>query len=68
MAEQTITITIDKNGKINAETIGIKGEMCLDELQELLEDEGALLSVKKSDEYFQQQTVISQNKMQNKKQ
>jgi hypothetical protein len=67
MAEQTITITIDENGKINAETIGIKGEMCLNELQELLEEEGDLLSVKKTDEYFQQQIVKTQNKIQNKK-
>ncbi len=67
MAEQTITITIDENGKINAETIGIKGEMCFDELQELLEEEGDLLSVKETDEYFQQQIVKTQNKIQNKK-
>ena len=67
MAEQTITITIDENGKINAETIGIKGEMCLNELQELLEEEGDLLSIKKTDEYFQQQIVKTQNKIQNKK-
>jgi hypothetical protein len=67
MAEQTITITIDENGKINAETIGIKGEMCLNELQELLEEEVDLLSVKKTDEYFQQQIVKTQNKIQNKK-
>lgn len=68
MAEQTITITIDENGKINAETSGIKGEMCIDELQELLEKESDLLSVKKTDEYYQQQTVKIQNKIKNKKQ
>ena len=68
MAEQTITITIDENGKINAETIGIKGELCLDELQELLENDGDLLSVKKTDEYFQKQIVKTKTKIQNKKQ
>jgi len=67
MAEQTITITIDENGKITAETIGLKGEMCLDELQELLDNEGDLLSIKKTDEYFQQNKVKTQNKIQNKK-
>ncbi len=67
MAEQTITITIDENGKINAETIGIKGEICLDELQKLLENEGDLSFVKKTDEYYQQQTIKTQNKIQNKK-
>lgn len=54
MAEQRITITIDENGKIDASTSGIKGEMCLSELQELLDDFDNLQSVKKTDEYFQQ--------------
>ena len=67
MAEQTITITIDENGKITAETMGIKGEMCLNELQELLESEGDVLSVKKTDEYYQKQQIKTQNKLQNRK-
>lgn len=67
MAEQTITITIDKNGKINAETLGIKGEMCINELQELLEDEGNLLSVKKSDEYYQEENIKIKNTIKNKR-
>ncbi len=67
MAEQTITITIDQNGKINVETIGLKGEMCFDELQELLGNEADLLSVKKTDEYFQKQTIKTTKKIQNKK-
>lgn len=54
MAEQRITIIIDENGKIDASTSGIKGEMCLSELQELLDDLDNLQSVKKTDEYFQQ--------------
>ena len=67
MAEQTITITIDENGKIKAETSGIKGEICLDTLQELLEDQGNLLSVKKTDEFYQEQHIKVQNKIQNKR-
>ncbi len=66
MAEQRITIEIDENGKIKAETIGIKGEMCLDALQELLENEGDLLSVKKTDEFYQSQSVKQNIKIQNK--
>ncbi|WCC45662.1 DUF2997 domain-containing protein [Tenacibaculum finnmarkense] len=66
MAEQTITITIDENGKIKAETVGIKGEMCLDELQELLDNQNDLLAIKKTDEYFQQEKTQIKNKIQNK--
>lgn len=67
MAEQTITIKIDENGKIKAETEGLKGEICLDELQKLLEDFGELQSVNKTDEFYQNQTININNKIQNKK-
>jgi len=63
MAEQTIIITIDDNGKIKAETNGIKGEMCLDELQELLDQEDNLLEVEKTDEYFQTQKNVVQGQL-----
>lgn len=66
MAEHKITITIDENGEIKAETSGIKGEMCLEELKELLDTETNLLSVKKTDEYFQKERTRTQNKIQNK--
>ena len=61
MAERRITITIDENGKIDASTSGIKGEMCLSELQELLDDLDNLQSVKKTDEYFQQVEIKNKN-------
>lgn len=66
MAEQRITITIDENGKINASTDGIKGEMCLTELQELLDDLENLQSVKKTDEYYQSEVVKSKNVIKNR--
>jgi hypothetical protein len=53
MAEQRIVITLDENGKINAATEGIKGEMCLDELQNLLGEIAELESISKTDEYYQ---------------
>jgi len=68
MAEQRIVITIDENGKINASTEGIKGEMCLDELQELLGNLEELQSISKTDEFYQLNELKSQNKIQNKKQ
>lgn len=66
MAEQRITITIDENGKINASTDGIKGEMCLTELQELLDENEMMQSVKKTDEYFQTETNRTTNVIKNK--
>ena len=67
MAEQRIVITIDENGKINASTDGIKGEMCLSELQELLDDMENLQSVKKTDEYYQANELKTKNLLRNKK-
>lgn len=67
MAEQRIIITIDENGKIHASTEGIKGEMCLDELQEILGDLAEWESIKKTDEFYQANELKSKNKIQNKK-
>lgn len=67
MAEQRIIVTIDENGKINASTDGIKGEMCLTELQELLDDFEDLQSLTKTDEYYQSEETKSKNVIKNKK-
>ena len=66
MAEQRIIVTIDENGKINASTDGLKGEVCLTELQELLDDFENLQSVKKTDEYYQSEVVKSKNVIKNR--
>ena len=68
MAEERILVTIDENGKINASTEGIKGEMCLDELQKLLSELADLDSITKTDEFYQGNELKVQNKIQNKKQ
>jgi hypothetical protein len=68
MAEQRIVITIDENGKINANTEGIKGELCLKELQDLLGNLEELQSISKTDEFYQANELKTQNKIQNKKQ
>lgn len=57
MPEQRIVITIDEEGSITAKTSGFKGESCLDALDELLEIEGTITSLKKTDEFRQQQTT-----------
>lgn len=64
MAEQKITITIDENGKIQAKTEGLKGEVCLQELQQLLATD-LLQSVQTTDEYLQQaqQTVVKKQEI-----
>jgi hypothetical protein len=59
MAEHRIEITIDQNGKINASTEGIKGEMCLDKLQELLGELDDMDSVTKTDEFYQKEAVAN---------
>jgi hypothetical protein len=54
MPEQRIVVTIDDGGKISAETEGIMGEVCIDELQKLLGEITDLESVSKTDEYYQE--------------
>lgn len=56
MPEQKITLTIDDDGAITAKTSGFKGESCLEALDELLNLDGVVSNVKKTDEYHQQQT------------
>ncbi len=57
MPEQKIVITIDEEGGITAKTSGFNGESCLEALDELLNLEGAVTSIKKTDEFHQKQTV-----------
>jgi hypothetical protein len=61
MAEQRIDITIDRDGKIKAETEGFKGPTCLDALQELLGELDDLESFDKTDEYYQMELVHTDN-------
>jgi len=51
--EQRVVITIDTEGAITAKTDGFKGESCLEALDELLDIEGMVTQVKKTDEYHQ---------------
>jgi len=63
MAEQRIVVTIDEGGKINAATEGIKGEMCLSELQELLGELADLESITKTDEFYQKNELAVSRKI-----
>ncbi len=53
MQEHKIKIEIDKDGKISAETFGIEGTECVDELMNLLKDLGEIETLKKKPEYYQ---------------
>ena len=57
MPEQKIVITIDDDGAITAKTAGFKGESCLEALEDLLELNGVVCELKKTDEYYQLQAV-----------
>jgi hypothetical protein len=61
MAEHRIEITIDQDGKINASTEGIKGEVCLSKLQDIIGDLADLESYDKTDEWFQDVEVTNYN-------
>lgn len=62
MPEQRIVITIDEEGSITAKTSGFKGERCIEALDELLDIEGTITSLKKTDEFRQQQMAkLSRN-------
>ena len=67
MPEQKITLTIDEEGSITAKTSGFKGESCLEALDELLDLDGNVSSVKKTDEFHQQQTLSQGNKLEVKR-
>jgi hypothetical protein len=63
MPEQRIVITIDEQGKISASTEGLKGEVCLDELQKILGEEADLGSLSKTDEFYQSAEQKTQQKI-----
>lgn len=54
MSEKKIVIKIDDKGGINAETFGMVGTECFEELDKLMKDIAQLGSRKKKSEYFGQ--------------
>lgn len=63
MAEEKITIKIDKNGKIIAHVEGIKGPSCVDEVLKLLEDIAYVQEITKTDEYYATPHVVQKKKV-----
>lgn len=67
MPEQRVIITIDEDGGFTAKTSGFKGESCLEALDELLDLEGVVSSMKKTDEFHQKQTRQLDRTLKNKR-
>ena len=61
MQEQRINITINEDGSLDLKTDGIKGEACLSEVEELLDELVDIKEVKKTDEYYQKVNVSQKN-------
>lgn len=61
MKEQRINITINEDGSLDLKTDGIKGEACLSEIEELLDELADIKEVKKTDEYYQKVNVSQKN-------
>ena len=66
MKEYKIKVNIDEAGKISAETFGIEGTECIDELSELLKEFGEVEKIKKKPEYYKKVTIKNSQKL-NKK-
>ena len=50
MKEQRINIIINEDGSLDLKTDGIKGESCLSEVEELLDELADIKEVEKTDE------------------
>lgn len=61
MKEQRINIIINEDGSLDLKTDGIKGESCLSEVEELLDELADIKEVKKTDEYYQKVNVSQKN-------
>lgn len=57
MSEQKIVLTIDDDGGITAKTSGFKGESCLNALDVLLDLDGVVSNIKKTDEFHQRHSI-----------
>lgn len=66
MKEYKIKVDIDEAGKISAETFGIEGTECVDELTELLKEVGEVEKIKKKPEYYKEVSINNKQKL-NKK-
>ncbi len=60
MQEYNVTIEIDEDGNIRAETKGMKGEVCVDELDAILKGLEGEQSTKNKPEFYEKNVKIVQ--------
>ncbi len=60
MAEKKIVVNINNKGEINAETFGLQGTECLQELDKLLKDLALETTTVKKEDFFKEGTTINQ--------
>ena len=61
MQEFNIEIEIDEDGNIKAETKGMKGDICMSELEEILAELTGEQSYKNKPEFYQKDTKVKVN-------
>lgn len=59
MADKKIVIQLDDKGGINAETFGMAGTECIDELDKLMKGLALSVTTEKKKEFFDQETTVS---------
>lgn len=59
MGEKKIVIDIDENGKIHAETFGMVGTECMNEIDKLMKDIASRGSFTKKPEFYKQRTEVN---------
>lgn len=68
MTEKKIVVEIDADGSVRAETFGMVGGECLDEVQKLMNDLAKDVAVVEKKEDFFKSKVSAVEKVQNKRQ
>lgn len=60
MGEKKIVINIGKDGSMDAETFGMSGTECLDEIDKLMKDLALSGSYQKKKEFYEQKSSVDQ--------
>lgn len=60
MGEKKIVINIGKDGSMDAETFGMSGTECLDEIDKLMKDLALSGAYQKKKEFYEQKSSVDQ--------
>ncbi len=61
MEEKKIVIKIDEDGNLNAETFGMHGTECIDEIDKIMKDIARAGTHQKKPEFYEQKTTSVSN-------